>query len=170
MKPENLELYKKLETKLDDLVKVYRHLLGVVRKEREILIAANIDDLNENNKSKEAMLIKAGHLEEERKAIAKDLAIAEGLSVETRLLDFARHVGGTLGDHLRNQHSVLDLLLKRVKEFNAENEVLVRSALDSVTGSMGSIRDSLKDKPTYKKSGGITSRPTESGQLVSKEA
>ncbi len=170
MKPESMELFKKLETQLEDLVKIYRHLLGVVRKEREILIAANLDDLNENNKTKEAMLIKARHIEAERLAAFRQLAQMEGLSENTKLLELARVVGGDTGDRLRNLQSVLELLLKRVREHNAQNEVLVNSALETVTGSMGSICNTLKDKPTYKKSGGVSSRPAESGQLVSKEA
>lgn len=170
MKPESIELCKKLVAHLEDLIKIYRHLLGVVRKEREILVSANIADLNENNKSKEAMLIKARDVEEARLNAAKALALSENLSENTKLLDFSRHIGGETGERLRNIQSVLELLLKRVKEHNSQNEILVNSALNSITGAMGSIHDTLKDKPTYKKSGDITSRPAGSGQLVSKEA
>lgn len=170
MKPENYEHFKNLEKCLDGLIKVYRQVLNVVRKEREILIAANLDELNENNKTKETMLIKARQLEADRIQVAKAFALAEGLSESTRLLEFANHMGGESGDRLRNMQSVLELLLKRVRELNVQNEVLVNSALEKVTGAMGSICNSLKDKPTYKKTGGVTNRPTESGQLVSKEA
>lgn len=170
MKPESMELYKKLELNLDDLVKVYRHLLNVVRKEREILVSANLDELNENNRNKETTLVKARSLEEARIQIVKELSVAEGLNESTKLLEFARQIGGEIGDRLRSRQSVLELLLKRVKEHNLQNEVLVNSALDTITGGIGAIRDGLKDKPTYKKSGGKTSRPAESGQLVSREA
>jgi hypothetical protein len=170
MKPENLENYKKLESSLDALVKLYRQVLNVVRREREILVSANLDDLNENNKTKELLLVKARQLEVERIHVFKKCAQVEGLHEGTRLLEFANHLGGEEGERLRNLQSVLELLLKRVKEFNAQNEVLVSSALDKVTGAMGNICDSLKEKPTYKKSGGVVSRPAESGQLVSKEA
>jgi len=170
MKPESVELYKKMEERLEDLIKIYRHLLGIVRKEREILVAANLNELNENNSAKEAMLLQARRIEEERVLVAKKLAESEGLSANARLQDFARHAGGTMGDRLRNMQTVLELLLKRVKEHNSQNEVLVHSALDRITGAMGSICDTLKDKPTYKKSGDKASRPAEAGQLVSKEA
>ncbi len=170
MKPESQENFNQLEKCLGELIKVYRHVLNVVRKERDILISANLNDLNENNKSKEAMLIKARQLEAERIQIIKRFAQTEGLGEATRLLEFANHIGGESGERLRNLQQVLELLLKRVKEFNSQNEVLVNSALEKVTGAMGDINNSLKDKPTYKKTGGVTSRPSESGQLVSKEA
>ena len=114
--------------------------------------------------------MKVRDLEEERQVAARELAELEGLPAHTRLGEFARHFGGAQGERFRHLHSVLELLLKRVKEHNSQNEVLVNSALDSISGAMGSIRDVLKDKPTYKKSGGMASRPAESGQLVSKEA
>jgi len=174
MKPESIELYKKLEQNLNELIKVYRHLLGVVRKEKEILISANLNDLNENNTAKEAMLNQAHRLEGERILTAKNLAQAEGLSENARLSEFARHIdsqiGGDVPERLRNMQTVLDLLLNRIKEHNAQNEVLVQSALSRITGAMGSICDTLGDKPTYKKTGDKISRPTDSGQLVSKEA
>ena len=55
---------------LEDQIRVYRHLLETVRKEKDILISANLDDLNENNRSKEAMLIKIRALEAQRLAAA----------------------------------------------------------------------------------------------------
>ncbi len=170
MKPENLEKYSVFEKSLEELIKIYRHLLGVVRKERDILITSNLDELNENNKTKEAMLIKARHLEEARLVAAQNLAQAEGLPTAARLVDFVNHFGGERGERLRNIQSVLELLLKRVKEHNSKNEVLVSSALDHISGAMGSIRETLSDKPTYKKNGDIKTRTKESGQLVSKEA
>ncbi len=170
MKPESIECLKKIEQQLNELVRVYRHVLEVVRKEREILISANLDDLNENNKAKEAMLIKARQIEDERLATMAELIRHEQLSENARLAELARLVGGDLGERFRNLQSVLELLFKRVKEFNAQNELLVKSALDSITGAMGSITNSLKDKGTYKKTGSVETRPADAGQLVSKEA
>lgn len=169
MKPESQIAYESFEGALNALVKIYRHLLGIVRREREILIAANLDDLTENNRTKEAMLIRAGQLEEQRIRFAGELAQLEGLPAASRLMDFANHLGGDHSARLRRLHSVLELLLNRVKEHNLQNEGLVQAALNNIHGAMGSIRNSLADKPTYKKSGGIATRATEPGQLVRKE-
>ena len=116
MKPASEENLKILETSLADLVKVYRLLLNIVRKEKEILIAANLDELAANNRTKEVSLMKAKEIEETRKRAAQQLAVSEGLDAEsTRLLDFARHFDGPIGDRLRKMHTVLDLLMKRVR-------------------------------------------------------
>ena len=170
MKPESQELLKSLEQSLEGLVKVYRLLLNVVRREKEILISTNLEELTQNNKTKEATLMKARESEELRRQIAYQLAELEGLDPQsTRLLDFARHFGGTSGDRLRKLHSVLDLLMKRVREHNLYNETLVHTALNTITGAMDNLRDSIGGGKTYKKSGTVKNTPAESGQLVRKE-
>ncbi len=156
---------------LDEQIRVYRHLLEIVRKENEILISANLDDLNENNKSKEAMLIKIRSLENDRISLAK--AVGESLGLEDsapRLIEIARHVQDEKAEKLRNMHSVLELLLKRVQEHNKKNEVLVQSALANITGAMNNLKSVLEDKKTYKRKGDLGKSPNIAGQLVSKEA
>ena len=155
---------------LEDQIKVYRHLLEVVRKEKDILISANLDELNENNKSKEAMLLKIRALESQRLKAAVDVCVSLNLSTEQpRLLEIAKHLVEAEADKLRNLHSVLELLLRRVQEYNRQNEILVQSALTNITGAMNAIKGTLEDKPTYKKKGEVESH-TSSGQLVSREA
>ena len=164
------ELTGRLVTVLEEQIKVYRTLLEVVRKEKEILVSANLDDLNENNRSKEAMLLKIRSLESERLKCAAELSQALNLTAESpRLLDIAKRLDLDGGDKLRNLHSVLELLLRRVQEYNRQNETLVQNALSNITGAMNSIRGTLQEKPTYQKKGEVEGHAS-SGQLVSREA
>jgi flagellar biosynthesis/type III secretory pathway chaperone len=159
-----------LVTVLEEQIRVYRHLLDIVRKEKEILISANLDDLNENNRAKEAMLIKIRALETDRLARASDLFANLGLQGDSpRLLEMARHLDSASADKLRNIHSVLELLLKRVQEFNKQNEGLVQAALSNITGAMNALKGTLAEKPTYQKKGEVEG-VTAAGQLVSREA
>jgi flagellar biosynthesis/type III secretory pathway chaperone len=155
---------------LEEQIRVYRHLLEIVRKEKDILVAANLDDLNENNRAKEAMLIKIRALESDRLAKAHELFLDLKLEGEhPRLLEMARHLDVETADKLRNIHSVMELLLRRVQEYNKQNEALVQSALTNITGTMRDIKGTLADKPTYQKKGEVEGH-TSSGQLVSREA
>lgn len=163
-------LYKELEDCLENLVKVYRSLLEVVRREKEILVASKLDELTENNKSKDAMLIRIRSLEHQRTKCARDLAVAVGADVDQpRLLDIAVHSEGRWSDRLRNLHSVLDLLVRRVADVNKQNEELVQAALSSITGAMEAIRDGLKPKSGYTRQGSQAQQKTDGGHLVSKE-
>lgn len=166
-----IECFDKLNESLDGLISVYRNLLQIVRKEKSILVSANLDDLNENNKAKEAMLLKIRSLEANRSRHATELAMALGMNMENpRLSDLAVKLSGPQADRLHQIQSVLELLLKRVQEHNKENEVLIHSALENITGAMKAIRNTLQEKTTYQKKGEIAAQPAASGQLVSREA
>ncbi len=162
-------LFNELTGCLENLVKVYRALLDVVRREKEILVASKLDELNENNKSKDAMLVRIRSLETQRMKCARDFAQAVGADVEQpRLLDIANHCEFEWADRLRNLHSVLDLLVRRVSEVNKQNEELVQAALNNITGAMDAIRDGLRPKPVYGPKGNMAA-PSGGPALVSKE-
>lgn len=164
-------LHSDLVECLDNLVKVYRALLDIVRKEKDILVASRLEELNENNKSKDAMLVRIRSLENNRMKCARDLAQAVGGDVEQpRLLDIATRIDHDKAQRLRNLHSALDLLVRRVAEVNKQNEELVQAALSNITGAMDAIRDGLKPKPTYARQGAMASAKPDGGHLVSREA
>jgi len=165
------QLYGDLVECLESLVKIYRSLLEVVRKEKDILVASKLDELNENNKSKDAMLVRIRSLENQRMKCARDLASAIGADVEQpRLLDIANFSNIGWSDRLRNMHSVLELLIKRVAEVNKQSEELVQSALNNITGAMEAIRDGLKPKPVYGPHGQMAGSKNDPARIVSKEA
>lgn len=165
------ELYSKLVTYLEDELKVYRHLLDLVRKEKEILIAANIDDLNENNKSKEVMLAKVRQLDRVREKAAREMAQAVGADMaQPRLLDIASRLETAEGDRLRSIHQAFEMVVGRLKDLNKKNESLAQTALANVQGAMNAIKTTLGETPVYKKQGDMKKTEVQSGQFVSKEA
>lgn len=162
--------FNALVDNLQQIIKVYRGLLDNLRKEKEILIAADLADLNDNNVAKEKLLVSVGKKEQHRIVLAKELAVEINFKDdEPKLLGLAIELGGEAGDKLRNLHSVLLLLLKRVKETNEHNEILVQSALNNVNGAMNSIVDTVSEKPTYENKGQIQQQSLQSGKLVSRE-
>lgn len=164
-------LYTDLVQNIEQMIKVYRHLLDVMRREKQILIDADLNELNENNQNKEKVLIKLRGLDARRLQLVSDIAKAVELKKENpRLLDLALHFGGDKGDKLRNLHSVLVLLLKRIQEYNVQNEQLIKSALDNVTGTLKNLKNSLMDKSTYEKKGKLKEQKVPDAQFVSKEA
>lgn len=168
---QNETLYTDLNDTLENLVKVYRSLLETVRREKEILVASKLDELTENNKAKDAILVRIRSIENTRLKCARDLAVAIGADVEQpRLLDIANNCASEWQDRLRNMHSVLELLIRRVSEVNKQNEELVQAALSTITGAMNEIRDGLKPKATYARQGVVASGKAEGGNIVRKEA
>lgn len=165
------EFYKNLIDVLESELTVYRHLLDVVRKEKDILIAADINELNENNQSKEAMLVKLRQLERGREKASRDLASAIGGNVEKpRLLELALKLGGEEGKRLQSLHQTFDIIVQRLKELNKANASLAETALNNLQGAMKSLKSTLGETSTYKKQGEMKKQEVLTGQFVSREA
>lgn len=164
--------FQKLETNLEELTKIYRALLDVVRKEKELLLAADREALEENNRIKEDLLFKLRAQDALRSRYAMDLATMVGADVENpRLLELAQKLSGTpASDRLRTQHAALDMLIKRITDINKENEEYTKSALGTLNGALNDIKDTLTGKKTYGGKGQYKTGPQVAGNFVSKEA
>ncbi len=161
--------YQQLTLCLDDIIKVYSLLIENLHNEREILISTDIEKLNESNQTKETILMKLATLENIRIKLARELAQTIGANFEApRLLEIAAKLPPGFGTKLRDQHSVLDLQVRRVNEINRDNEDLVHSALTHVQGAMDAIRDAVVDKTTYRKDSSIK-KNAQAGKLVRRE-
>lgn len=167
-----IECYNNLVQILEEEITVYRHFLDLVRHEYNILVESKLDTLMENNKAKEAMITKLKSLERIREKRARDLTMALGMVTGAdpiTLLQIASKLEMVQGDKLRSIHATLDLLIKRVKDNNAKNEILVQSALTNIKGALENLKHSLQDKKTYKSEGQVAEGPVAPGRFVSKE-
>lgn len=164
--------FQKLEGNLEDLTKAYRSLLEVVRKEKEILLTADRELLEENNKLKEDILFKLRAQDSLRSRYASELAtLVHADAANPRLLELAQKMAGTpAADRLRTQHAALDILIQRITLINKENEEYAKSALHALNGALDNIKDTLSGSKTYEKKGQYKQGPTASGNFVSKEA
>lgn len=164
--------YQKLVANLEELTKLYRQLLEVARKEKDLLIKADIKMLDENNKDKEALLYKIRSQDAARERYAKEFAHQLGLdnTVNYRLLDLAKTLQGTEAERrLRSIHSMLEMVVSRVHQLNKENEEYAQNALKTLNGAMGNIKDTLAGKNTYARQGKMELGPEKAGNFVRKE-
>ncbi len=164
--------FQKLEANLEELTKIYRALLDLVRKEKDYLLKADRDALEESNKIKEDMLFKLRAHDALRSRYAMDLASLVGADADNpRLLELAQKLAGTpAADRLRTQHAALDMLIKRITDLNKENEEFAASALGTLNGALNDIKDTLSGKKTYSGKGQYKTGPQVAGNFVSKEA
>lgn len=162
--------FRKLVTNLDEMTKSYRSLLDLVRKEKDFLLQSEMEKLRDNNGQKELTLAKLKVLDSARERYAKELAHLVGGDVEhPRLLEIAQRMNDKGGDQLRSIHATLEILVRRATEINRENERYAQSALKSLDGAMGNIKETLVGKPTYQRQGTMAAGPEKSGNFVSKE-
>ncbi len=167
-----MSAYQELVISLDQLVTVYRHLLDVVRKENEVLVVADVQEIPSINQSKEKMVLKIRELDLKWQASADQLFKTFNIESSAHtLLELSKHYAGEERVKLEQLHSVLNMLVQRISELNKKNEILVQAALSHITGAMNSITLTLNENPTYKNSGNMQSTNKDAqGRLVSREA
>jgi len=166
-----MKSYQSLIQSLDQLVTVYRHLLEAVRRENEALLTADMQALPDINLTKEKLILKVKELDGKWQLSADELAIELEIKINRpRLLDFAAYFKGDEATKLEQLHSVLNMLVNRIVEFNKKNEPLVYSALSHISGAMDSITKTLNENPTYKNSGSLEADNKDAqGRLVQRE-
>lgn len=163
--------FDKMVTNLDEMLKHYRQLLDLVRKEKDLLITSNIEQLNENNSVKEQVIIKIKALDALRMTYASELAHAVSADgVQPRLLEIAQKMGGAEGEKLRTLHAALELVIKRLSEINKGNVVFAESALKTVGSALENFKEALVGQKTYQQKGKYKQGSDTSGHLVKREA
>lgn len=163
-------LYSKLEFNLEELTKLYRQLVDLLRKEKEVLLSGDPERINESTKLKDFILVRIKALDALRMKYAVDLAKELNLDPEQpRLLEIARKLDGEKGNRLRGLHSALEVLFKRIPELNRENEEYAKSALKHLQGAMENVKDNFSGQKTYQRKGNVERGPDRAGHLVSKE-
>lgn len=163
--------YGKLVINLEELVKHYRHLLDVVRKEKELLLSSQfVEPLIENNHHKETLVTKIRAVDTLRLRYAQELCVQLKMNHENpRLLEIATVMGGEEGQRLRSLHAALDLVIHRLVQINKENEVLAQAGLKFITGAVDSLKGALAGKKTYEKKGAYKMGPDQAGNFVNKQ-
>ncbi|MFN8845785.1 MAG: flagellar protein FlgN [Bdellovibrionales bacterium] len=171
MKAQVIPLFEKLHQSLEEMTKLYRQLLDVVRKEKEHLISVSQVEIEKCFLQKEELIGKVRLCDMLREKYAQNLAVELGLETTSpRLLELAQNLPLREGDLLRQHHASLEMVIKRVQELNRENEAAAQQALRILGGALGDIKETLAGKNTYERKGKYKTGPEQSGHFVSKEA
>lgn len=160
---------QELVLKLDELTRLYQNLHELLVRERKHLIDANVNELAESNRTKEALLQKIKQVDHERELISQATAQRVGAQ-EPRLLAIAEKLPNDKKNQFKSIHEALSLLLSRVAEINRENETYTDSALRNVDGAISELKDLFAGKSVYGKKGQVGTGPEKSGNLVRREA
>ena len=112
-----MKAYKDLVQSLDHLVKVYRHLLDIVRKENEVLTAADMNEIPVINEAKERLVYKVKELESQWQGAANTLGHQLKIKNEQpTLLELSRYFSGDERVKLEQVRSVLTMLVGGIDE------------------------------------------------------
>ena len=164
-------IYSKLEHNLEDMTKLYRQMIDLLRKEKDLFLNPEIEKIEDSNKQKEYILARLKSLDALRAKYASDLSEQLALdATQPRLLEIARKIGGPRADKLRSVHATLEILIKKIPELQKDNEQYVQSALNHIRGAISNVKDTLSGPVTYKREGYKDKGSEHSGHLIRREA
>jgi hypothetical protein len=158
---------------IQKLIGLHRQLLEKIRTEREALVAANINTIEETTHAKEALLESIRHEESKRLKITGDLAIAWKKPLrELTLPNIIIEVQATNlkdAELLRSAYNTLTFLIQRIEEQNLSNLKLVEASLEHVNNMKQNVLgESNPHANTYTPQGQKTVA-TVGSRLLSKE-
>jgi flagellar biosynthesis/type III secretory pathway chaperone len=162
------KLAEQLIETLRQQLSIYSHLYDLVAKEKEILVSAQIDQLNENNESKEKMLERLNELEGERRNQVRDMAVQLDLANEPKLTECLLRLPSPLRIELSKLRDGLVLAIERVAELNRSNEMLIESSLQNIGSAIYNLRGVAQGGVTYQKYGQMNQQNA-AGRLVRRE-
>ena len=141
---------------LEQQTELYRLLLTVIDDEKNAVIAANLERLNEAGKTKENLLLKLRILEEQRKHLLDKLATHLKQPVgNLTLAKLSELVGQPHAHRLVGCRSMLLELIGRIQQANADNRDLFAHSLNLVRASVNLMNSLMSSSPVYFRTGNI---------------
>ena len=147
-----------------------RGLLGLLQRERQVVVDCAVEELIQINKEKENLVLKVRILEQSREAILEKLAHRLDLPPEGLTLSaLEQRLQEPFAAQLRVFRSNLSSILQSLREVNEENRVFLQHSVDFVKGSLALIRYLTVSSPIYMASGSVGGNALD-GRFVSEKA
>ena len=169
------ESLEKLFKSLRKQVGLQRQMLEIVRRERELLVAADFAKIQEVTFSKEALVNSVRKCELERQEVCRLLGAQyqpkEGVVTLGQIIEVLQGVDRQKADELRSTFTALKMLVERVNSQNRSNQEFVESSLVHI-GKMKEnvLGEGHKHSQTYTPKGKRKTSHTQNSNLVSEEA
>ena len=162
-------LLKELLKLLEYEIKNFRSLLPVFKKEKEAVLASNLDELNITLAKKEKLLINMRYLEEKRTHIMNKLSESLELSPdELTLKKLARSVKKPYSIRLKNSGLQLLKLTKKISHANNANRGMFAHSLNFIKGALTLLQNIIAPSQVYHRTGKVQA-DHQSGKVLSGE-
>ena len=145
-------------------------LLGLLQRERQVVVDCAVEELIQINKEKENLVLKVRILEQSREAILEKLAHRLNLPSEGLTLSvLEERLQEPFAGELRVLRSNLSSILQSIRDVNEGNRVFLQHSVDFVKGSLALIRYLTVSSPMYMASGSVSGSALD-GRFVSEKA
>lgn len=152
--------YHNLCEVIKDELDIYKEIANLADKKTDILVAGDINLLQEITEIEQNAISKLGKLEEERIKVLQK--VAKILEIETDKIT-ARYLLENMSDEksknlLSKIYDEMKLTLKKIDDKNKINEDLIRSALEYIDFSINLLTDAGETRTNYGSDGQNTQK------------
>jgi flagellar biosynthesis/type III secretory pathway chaperone len=149
-------LLKELLELLEDEIEIFRSLLPVFKKEKEAVLASELNALNKASAEKEKLLFNMRSLEKKRTHVMNKLAeILEVLPDELTLTKLAQSVKEPHSIRLKNCGLQLLKLTKNINIANTGNKSMFAHSLNFVKGALTLLQNIITPGQVYHRTGKV---------------
>ncbi len=154
---------------LEDEIEILRSLLPVFKKEKEVVLTSDLDELNITLAKKEKLLFNMRSLEKERIRVMNKLAKSLELSSdELTLKKLARSVKKPYSTRLKNSSLQLVKLIKKISHENNTNRGMFDHSLNFIKGALTLLQNIIAPSQIYHRTGKVQAGHR-SGKVLSGE-
>lgn len=140
------DMWDKLVVALNQILEIYQALLQLSRKKKEILIAANPQELEKLTKQEEMLIIQAGKLEKLRLVAMQGLVVELGISPDQVVMSaLIKYADSTTAAKLSEIFQAFTEITGELNKLNELNEKLIRQSLDFVSYNINILSQSKAD-------------------------
>ena len=162
-------LLKELLELLEDEIEIFRSLLPVFKKEKEAILASELNELNKASAQKEKLLFNMRSLEKKRTHVMNKLAeTLEVLPDDLTLTKLAQSVKEPYSIRLKNCGSQLLKLTKNISSANTGNKSMFTHSLNFVKGALTLLQNIIAPGQVYQRTGKVQSG-NQGGKVLSGE-
>jgi flagellar biosynthesis/type III secretory pathway chaperone len=141
--------WDKLVAILTEMADIYRAILELSRRKREILIAVKPQELEAVTKQEELLILQVGKLEAARGKLIQQLAAASGVSADgLTLTDIKRLAGPAVAESLDKIAADFSRIMTELAPINQLNAELIQRSLGFINYNINILTQSTTG-PTY---------------------
>jgi flagellar biosynthesis/type III secretory pathway chaperone len=162
-------LLKELLELLEDEIEIFRSLIPVFKKEKEAILASELNELNKASAQKEKLLFNMRSLEKKRTHVMNKLAeTLEVLPDDLTLTKLAQSVKEPYSIRLKNCGLQLLKLTKNISSANTGNKSMFTHSLNFVKGALTLLQNIIAPGQVYQRTGKVQSG-NQGGKVLSGE-
>lgn len=165
------QLLEDLHNLLDEQSTLYKTLITVLKSEQGVVRNFSIEDLYNNNKEKEVLILKIKLLDESCEKLYDKICREMFLDIDPPCLSgLIETLNDPYREKLSRAHSKLKLLAQKAKEINSGNENIIQGSLRAIKNSLSFLMSFAGSADTTYKNSGAVHTQTIAPSFLSEEA